>query len=211
MGISDRCQAIVPGLSLKARKAVLLIAIAVGIAFLFVGESQWPPHHPFHEPIEWVGLGLIAICITGRTWSSLYIGGIKSQSLVDLGPYSVSRNPLYLFSIIGAIGVGAQVGSVVIALTCGFIAWSILVGSIIREEEILLERFGDDYRRYLDAVPRLLPRPSLWRDTATIEVRPRIVVRTFVDALVFLAAYPIAEGLEYLHEIGWLPTLITLP
>ena len=208
---SNPGQAVAFGLTLKARKVVSRIAIAMAIAFLLIGESRWPPHHPLHEPIEWIGLGLIAICIIGRTWCSLYIGGRKSESLVMQGPYSISRNPLYLFSIIGAIGVGAQAGSIVIALICGFVTWVVLVGSVLREEEILLTRFGDDYRHYRDRVPRILPRPSLWHDTATIEVRPRQVTSTFVDALVFLAAIPIAEGLEYLHEFNWLPTWITLP
>jgi hypothetical protein len=36
-------------------------------------------------------------------------------------------------------------------------------------------------------------------------------VTTFVDALVFLLAVPIAEGIEYLQDIGVLPVYIFLP
>ena len=34
---------------------------------------------------------------------------------------------------------------------------------------------------------------------------------TFADALVFLLAVPVAEGFEYLREIGMIPTLLALP
>src|SRR5690606_40050349 len=71
---------------------------------------------------------LIVVCVIGRTWSSIYIAGHKVQTLVMDGPYSISRNPLYVFSIIGAAGAGAQLGSIVLALAAGFVAW-------IRSEE----------------------------------------------------------------------------
>jgi protein-S-isoprenylcysteine O-methyltransferase Ste14 len=46
----------------------------------------------------------------------------KIEELVTVGPYSVMRNPLYFFFILGGIGVGAQSGSVVVALICGVLA-----------------------------------------------------------------------------------------
>ena len=42
---------------------------------------------------------MILICILGRTWATLYIGGQKQRELVTKGPYSVVRNPLYLFTL----------------------------------------------------------------------------------------------------------------
>jgi protein-S-isoprenylcysteine O-methyltransferase Ste14 len=199
------------GPSQTARKATLLAAVLLGVAFLLIGGSRWTDGGDVHEAIEWAGLALIVLCILGRTWCSLYIGGRKNRELAQAGPYSVSRNPLYLFSIIGAIGVGAQVGSIALAATAGFIAWLVLLMTTMREEAALTVNFGDAYRDYMARVPRFLPRLSQWKDAHTIEVRPQIVMTTFVDALVFLAAIPVAEGLEYLHGAGWLPTLLVLP
>jgi protein-S-isoprenylcysteine O-methyltransferase Ste14 len=199
------------GPSQTARKAALLAAILLGIVFLLIGGSRWPDGHELHENIETVGLGLIVICILGRTWCSLYIGGRKNSELAQTGPYSISRNPLYLFSIIGAIGVGAQVGSIVIAVATGLVAWLVLLMTTLREEAALTVNFGPAYRDYMARVPRFMPRLSQWKDTETIEIRPRLVRTTFIDALFFLIAIPIAEGLEYLHDAGILPTMLSLP
>jgi protein-S-isoprenylcysteine O-methyltransferase Ste14 len=193
------------------RKAVLLAAVLMGIAFLFVGGSRWGGSSWTHEAIEWAGIALIVLCILGRTWSALYIGGNKNRTLVTDGPYSISRNPLYVFSIIGATGVGAQVGSVAVALACGFVAWLVFLATIMREEAALLANFGQEYQSYRARVPRFLPQPFLWHDVAVIPVRPMIVITTFTDALVFLVAIPVAEGIEYLHEAGYLAVLLSLP
>ena len=70
---------------------------------------------------------------------------------------------------------------------------------------------GLPYLQYLSVVPRFLPRWQLWKDAETIEAHPRLILRTFVDACIFLLSIPLAEGFEYLHEIGALPTFLTLP
>jgi protein-S-isoprenylcysteine O-methyltransferase Ste14 len=199
------------GLIHSLRKEILLAAIVGSIVFLMVGNSHWSEEHFLHEAIEWCGIALIVLCIVGRTWCTLYIGGQKNHVLITDGPYSISRNPLYLFSIVGAVGVGAQIGSLAIALASGFIAWVVFARTAMIEEAVLQDTFGNDYRRYLDHVPRFLPKLSLWQDRAVLQVRPKLVVTTFLDALVFLLAIPVAEGFEYLHAIGVLPTYLTVP
>jgi hypothetical protein len=51
----------------------------------------------------------------------------------------------------------------------------------------------------------------LWRDEQMLTVQPPRVLKTFADALVFLLAVPVAEGFEWLQEIGVLPVLFLLP
>jgi protein-S-isoprenylcysteine O-methyltransferase Ste14 len=189
----------------------MLSAITVAIAFLLVAGSISTYQHFLHEAIEWAGIGLMVFCIVGRTWCSLYLVGGRNPALVKRGPYSVCRNPLYLFSIVGAVGAGAQSGSIVVALAAGFVAWSILLRFIMKEEWTLLAYFGDDYIRYFARVARFLPRPSLWHDSAALEIKPRLVMRTFVGSLLFLVSIPIAEAIEYLQDIGVLTIYIPLP
>jgi protein-S-isoprenylcysteine O-methyltransferase Ste14 len=193
------------------RKAVLLATIFAGAMVVTFGDSAWPGGKLVHETIEWAGIGLIAFCILGRTWCAIYIGGRKVHSLVTVGPYSVSRNPLYLFSTIGAIGAGAQLGSVTLGLIAGLVALLVFYLVTLKEEQVLVAKFGNEYRHYLAKVSRFVPHFSLWRDVERIEVRPSIVLRTFMDATIFLLSIPLAEGFEYLHEIGAVPAFFHLP
>lgn len=193
------------------RKIVLALGIAAGVFVFAVTDARHVTGSAAHELIEWAGFVLIAICILGRTWSSLYIGGRKIEELVMVGPYSIMRNPLYFFSILGATGVGAQSGSIVIALICGAIALTVFYVVVKQEEKVLLGRYGESYRAFMERVPRFLPKPSLWTDEPTLTIRPPRVLMTFADALVFLLAIPLAEGFEYLQDLGMLPVLLTLP
>jgi protein-S-isoprenylcysteine O-methyltransferase Ste14 len=194
-----------------ARKFALGIAIALGILVFAVTNSQYPSGGRMHELIEWVGIVLIVFCILGRTWASLYIGGRKIDQLVTVGPYSITRNPLYFFSMVGAAGCGAQLGSITVGLIWGILTWICFHVVARMEERLLAERFGQTFIDYTRSVPRFVPNPRLWRDEATLTVKPPRVLQTFADASVFLLAIPLAEGFEWLQDLGILPVLLKLP
>lgn len=194
----------------RIRKAAMLIGIVGVVAVAVLTRSAWGDGE-FHEGVEAFGLALIAICIVGRAWCSLYIGGRKKAEIVDRGPYSVSRNPLYVFSFIGAFGVGAQTGSVTLAAL--FLAVTVLVFwfTVQREEAWLSEAFGASYAAYVASTPRFGPDFSKWRDDGLLEVRPRFFLTTLRDGLVFLLAVPLFESVDRLQAIGWLAPLLRLP
>jgi len=199
-----------------ARKVALWVLVLAMVAAMAVigtpldqrGMHEWAD---FHEWVEWEGRFLIAVCIVGRCWCTLYIGGRKIAELVTAGPYSMMRNPLYTMSFIGAAGVGAQTGSLVMAAVFLLIAWVVFRVVVAREEKFLINRFGAPYEDYLKTVPRFLPNIRLWNSPEWLEVRPDRVVLTFIDGLWFLAAIPLAEGLEWLQTSGYVPVLVRLP
>jgi protein-S-isoprenylcysteine O-methyltransferase Ste14 len=193
------------------RKIVLAVSCLLGIGIFFVADSYWPDGGFVHESIEWVGILLIAICVLGRTWCTLYIGKRKNFELIEDGPYSVVRHPLYVFSIIGAFGVGAQAGGFTVALVAGFLTWAVFLRMSQIEESNMIEIFGPRYFDYVMRVPRFLPNLSLYHSRKSLEVFPRRIRVTFFDAAVFFAAVPIMELFDYLHDAGILPTLFWLP
>lgn len=185
--------------------AVLLLGAL--ILLLFVGSSQ---SEEVHDMVEAVGLGFIVVGIVGRLWCTLYIGGRKSAEIVTTGPYSVTRNPLYLFSSIAAAGVGAQTGSVTLAILFLLGCTAAFHFVIAREEAFLKEEFGGAYAQYLATVPRLLPKPGLFRDKEELQVRTKLIYRTLTDGLVFFLAMPVFELIELWQESGLLPVLLQL-
>jgi protein-S-isoprenylcysteine O-methyltransferase Ste14 len=197
--------------SQKVRKTILAVSSLLGLSIFFVADSYWPDGGFVHESIEWVGIVLISACVIGRTWCSLYIADKKNHDVVNDGPYSIARHPLYLFSIIGAIGVGAQAGGFTAALVAGFVTWAILLRMSQIEEDNMLDIFGAKYFEYMMRVPRFLPNFSLYQSRESIQIFPRQIAITFFDAAVFFVAVPVMELFDYLHDAHILPTLFHLP
>lgn len=191
----------------RRRQVLALLLVAIFFFLLFVRSVA---QDPAHEYIEWAGGALMVIAILGRTWCTLYIGGRKSADIVTGGPYSVTRNPLYVFSAIGAAGIGAMTGSVVVALLLGIFTWLAFLTVIFVEERFLEKNFGEPYRAYMRQVPRFFPKPWLFHENEILTVRPQLIYKTFADGLVFVLAYPFFEVVEYLQDIGVLPVVLHL-
>lgn len=195
----------------KRRKIAALMSGIVIVVFAMFTQSFDDIHSVWHEIVEWTGRAAIAVAIIGRAWCSLYIGGRKKAEIVDRGPYSVTRNPLYFFTFVGAFGVGAQAGSLVIAVLFVLAAVIVFAATVEREEAWLGSHFGESYRAYCARTPRFLPRMSLWRDDGDLMVRPAFFLLTLRDGLAFLLAIPLFEFIDYCQAQGWLPVLVHLP
>ena len=196
----------------RKRKQVLALGGAVWLLLLLFTQSRWRAAAPHLQAlIEIAGLVLILICILGRTWCTLYIGGHKKRELVTAGPYSLVRNPLYVFSAIGTAGIGAQTGSALVALLFALGALAVFRIVARREEVFLAKTFPAEFGAYSARVWRFWPRLSQWREADELRVKPRLVRRTFLEACLFLLAVPAAQFAAWLQQVGQLPVLFSLP
>jgi protein-S-isoprenylcysteine O-methyltransferase Ste14 len=195
----------------KARRRHTIWFALLALALLFFMDSAWPAESMVHENIEMVGYVAIIVCVLGRIACAAYIGGRKNDEVVADGPYSVVRNPLYLFSFIGAAGIGLGTGTVAIPLALLAIFALYYSHVVAREENFLAMRYGATYQAYLQNVPRWIPDFSLWRSPAEIGVKPRFLLLTMRDSALFFVALPVLEALDWLHAAGYLPVVLRLP
>jgi protein-S-isoprenylcysteine O-methyltransferase Ste14 len=194
----------------RKRLIVVRIAAVVAVALLLFGKPLLTEGSEGHELIEQLGFILILICVGGRLWSILYVGGKKNDELISMGPFSMTQNPLYFFSTIGAVGIGLMFGSVLAAVALGLASFIVFRVTARKEAEYLLGKFGPAYRAYAERTPRFWPNPFLFRDQAEWQFSTHALKRTFYDGLYFLAVFPAIEVIEYFRASGILPTLFTL-
>ena len=181
------------------------------VPILFIDSYWYSRGSPLYDAVETFGVVLIVACIFGRTWCSLYIGGRKKRELVNSGPYSLTRNPLYLFSLLGAFGIGAQSGSLLIAGWFAVATFLIFYSVVGNEERFLAQQFPQEFPTYAARVPRFWPRIAGWRDVDELVIRPKLMRQTFVEACLLLISIPAADILETLQRDGIIPVLALLP
>jgi protein-S-isoprenylcysteine O-methyltransferase Ste14 len=182
------------------------------LAAAFLLFSQTPPvSSGVKLLIDAIGTMAIFVAIAGRGWSLFYIGGRKNAELIISGPYSMTRNPLYLFSLIGVAGVAAQTNSLLATIIICGLAYLAFARAIRGEELYLASRYGaafDDYRR---STPRLWPDFSLWQEGADMQLRSAHAIGSLRDGVVFLAAWFGVECIQLAQSAGLVPLLWHLP
>lgn len=127
--------------------------IRVPLGFAFAAVYIWLAR-PTRASIA---LGAI-IAIAGLTIRTLASGHVqKNEVLTVTGPYAYTRNPLYLGSIVLAIGFLISARSWWIALIAVLMLFVVYLPVIRSEESFLRGRFPE-YEEYSSHVPRLFPR-----------------------------------------------------
>lgn len=187
-----------------------LFAFAL-VAVILVSSSALEEELPFLSTLLFfAGILLVGVASMGRLWCSLYIAGYKTDTLITQGPYSICRNPLYLFSLVGAVGVGLATETVLIpvVILLSFVAYYPFV--IKSEEAVLLKIHGTAFSAYCQTVPRFFPRLSQMTEPDEYVVKPKVYKRHMFDALWFVWLVGFLEIIEELHALHILPTLFNI-
>jgi protein-S-isoprenylcysteine O-methyltransferase Ste14 len=133
--------------------------IRVPLGFAFTALYLWLAN-PTAVSIA-IGLALI---IPGLAIRALASGHVKkNEQLTTTGPYAHTRNPLYLGSLILAVGFAVSARNWWIGAGLVLMFLVIYLPVIRGEEEFLKEHFPE-FAEYARQVPRLLPRLSYFGD-----------------------------------------------
>lgn len=185
---------------------------AVAAIFLLCTTAPEMPLDAFLRQIMlWVGYLLVIIGAFGRVYSSAFIGGRKNKRVIRIGPFSVVRNPLYVFSFIATLGIGLQSGMLTLAFALA-LAYAVYYPFVVkREESFLRHKFDESYEAYLREVPRWWPNFKLWDEPIETECRPKFIRHTMRDAAAFFLPFPAFMLVASLQAAHILPIWLTLP
>jgi len=117
------------------------------------------------ESVRWLGVGIGILCVLGIYWLFSNIGsGITSTSatrkehkLSTSGPYRWVRHPLYTVGSTLFISFGMMADNWFIA-ALGVLAFIGMAARTPKEEANLIEKFGDEYREYMQRTGRYFPK-----------------------------------------------------
>jgi protein-S-isoprenylcysteine O-methyltransferase Ste14 len=90
-----------------------------------------------------------------RIWAAGYIE--KGRALAQDGPYALTRNPLYLGSFFMALGVLLGGQGYWLLLPFGIFFVSLYYPVMKREEQELLQGYGEQFLEYARRVPMFFP------------------------------------------------------
>jgi protein-S-isoprenylcysteine O-methyltransferase Ste14 len=158
-----------------------------------------------------LGFVLVVWATLWRMWSSLFIAGRKDLEIVDQGPYARCRHPLYLGSVVAAIGIGLTTRSVLVTVALPATIGAALLLAIRLEEATLAACHGDRWRHYCRRVPPLLPRLGALALPARREVDLPVFGKAFLDAASVLGLWLLVLLLDALRiQLGW-PVYLQMP
>jgi protein-S-isoprenylcysteine O-methyltransferase Ste14 len=146
---------------------------------------------------------LVAVATIGRLWCGIYVFGRKSKALCQEGPYSICRNPLYIFTFLGALGV-ATASNRVVLIVCFASIYCFYYFLVVKfEEKRLAQLFGSEYEAYCARVHRFWPDFRNYQSREHIEINPRILSRAMVKGMWFFGLIFALEIIQALKRTPW--------
>jgi len=186
------------------------IFVGIVAVILVFSSSGWEGRGLLTTILFLLGTTLVGIATVGRLWCSIYISGYKNDQLITVGPYSISRNPLYFFSMLGAIGLGMDTETLIIPVVVALGFMFFYPSVIDQEEKKLRKRHGAAFDDYCRTTPRFWPSLSKLQEPSSYLIRPEAFRRRLFDSLWFVWGIGIVEIIEGLHESDVLGTLFRL-
>jgi protein-S-isoprenylcysteine O-methyltransferase Ste14 len=170
-----RVQAGKTGERFNRREEGLLLAVVLRLAGLAVWLATFA-YILYPPAVAWAGIampawlrwsgavpGLAGVGMMYWTLTNLgknltdTVATRRDATLVTSGPYRFVRHPFYVTAALLMAGVALLSANWFLA-ACGLAVVALLVARTPKEEQKLIEKFGDKYRAYMARTGRFLPR-----------------------------------------------------
>lgn len=143
---------------------IFFSTVIVTGSFAAVPRADWLPLEIHAPGLRVLGLAILLAATALTVWARLALGAMWSAApalkqgheLHTTGPYAITRHPIYT----GLLGM--LLGSLLLAgggrWIVPFVVYLVVLEFKIRiEERLMLAEFPDDYPRYRQHVPQLVP------------------------------------------------------
>jgi protein-S-isoprenylcysteine O-methyltransferase Ste14 len=126
--------------------------------------ADWRPLEVHAPWVRLLGLAILLAATALTLWARLALGAMwtaaptvkQEHQLRTSGPYAITRHPIYtgLLGMVLGSGLLAGAGRWILAFPIYFV---LLQFKIHAEERLMLAEFPEDYPRYRQRVPQLIP------------------------------------------------------
>jgi len=151
------------------REIVLMTISATGLGIIpflhVISDAPRFANYTFHPWQAWLGAAVFATALwlfyrthkdLGRNWS-VTLEVCDQHTLVTSGVYSRVRHPMYSAFWLWALAQALLLPNW-IAGPAGLVGFGTLfLLRVRREEAMMIDTFGEDYRRYMERTSRILP------------------------------------------------------
>ncbi len=149
---------------------MLLWGIAAGVLPFFYIFGTWLDfaNLPIKIPSAFGFVGTVFFLISiwllhrthvdlGKLWSST-VEPESKQMLVTDGVYKLVRHPMYSSHVLWGIAQMLLLPNLIAGPLALVLIFAVISVRVPREEQAMLEEFGDQYRRYIKTTGRILPK-----------------------------------------------------
>ncbi len=141
----------------RARLWMTAVSIGIGLVLAALNRPFASLSVPLDVGFDVLGWLVLSLGAAIRIWSSTYICARKSRDVVQTGPYSICRNPLYWGTFLMVAAFPLLLKSPILAACMLPPILLYLLAVVPAEESVMSRRHGAEYAAYCAAVPRWWP------------------------------------------------------
>jgi protein-S-isoprenylcysteine O-methyltransferase Ste14 len=150
----------------EALASAVILCLLASLA-LYLVSPPWMAWSQLalHDSLRFVGALLALVMIMLLCWIHESLGRFYSarletrdgHQLVTQGPYRRVRHPMYSVLYVFSVSIGVLSANVLLLAFSTVLIYPLRLIAI-REEEMMVRLFGEEYLRYMERTGRLLPR-----------------------------------------------------
>jgi len=147
-------------------RVVIFFALIAFLVMYFAG-AKWIDRFSFPLPdwLRWIGFGIGIFTVFFWTWVQVTLDTqwspqlqlTKDHRLITTGPYARIRHPLYAGMCGWFVSLSLLTANWIFVGAC-VLTFAGLLYRIPKEEQMLIEAFGDEYKEYMKRTGRLFPK-----------------------------------------------------